>query len=339
MKGRDLAPEVIDIRQFNAQAFEHLLDAESAAWDAALHWDYTPARRLISSCLDEKRISGYALVEEGRITGYSFFFYEGEKGLIGSLFMAPDGDPLEPALLLLQHVIETLLATPALRRVETQLPHYALEQLEPCFRAHGFDCFLRRFMVLPLSPGGPATTSYSATENRRGRAQASPPGGFQFLPWEGKHDRGAAEIILSAYRGHIDAQINDQYGSLAGAARLVDNIMRQHGCGDVLPDASLVAIHRATEKLAGVVALTAVRARTAHIPQIAVAREFQGMDLGSRLMEASFREAARHGYEEVTLTVTDLNAGAVRFYDRLGFHTLRTFGAFVWEAREGRAPE
>jgi ribosomal protein S18 acetylase RimI-like enzyme len=50
-------------------------------------------------------------------------------------------------------------------------------------------------------------------------------------------------------------------------------------------------------------------------------------------MEMSFQEAARHGYEEITLTVTDLNAGAVRFYDRLGFQTLRTFGAFVWEPR------
>jgi ribosomal protein S18 acetylase RimI-like enzyme len=336
MKGSDLALEVIDIRQFNGHAFEHLLDAESKAWDTSLRWDYTSSRRLISSCLDEKRLSGYALVEEGRMTGYSFFFYEGEKGLIGSLFMAPDGDPLEPALLLLKHVIETLVATPGLRRVETQLPHYALEQLEPCFRAHGFDSFLRRFMAIPLSPRGLAIPSYSATETRRARPQPSPAGGFQIEPWESKHDRGAAEVILSAYRGHIDAQINNQYGSLAGAAHLVENIMRQHGCGDVLPEASLVAIHRATQKLAGVLAVTAVRARTAHIPQIAVAREFQGMDLGSRLMEVSFREAARHGYEEVTLTVTDLNAGAVRLYDRLGFQTLRTFGAFVWEAREGR---
>ena len=57
--------------------------------------------------------------------------YEGEKGLIGSLFVAPNSEPLDSALILLKHVIETLVGTPGLRRVETQLPHFALEQLEP----------------------------------------------------------------------------------------------------------------------------------------------------------------------------------------------------------------
>ena len=329
-----MAQEVIDIRQFNGKAFELLLDAESKAWDTGLHWDYTPSRQLISSCLDDKRLSGYALVNDGNINGYSFFFYEGEKGLIGSLFVAPDGELLEPALLLLRHVIETLLATPGLRRVETQLPHYTLEQLDPCFRAQGFESFLRRFMMLPLSARWPASESYSGAGTRAGRSQPPGLGGFQFEPWERKHDREAAEVILNAYRGHIDAQINDQYGSLAGATHLVENIVRQRGCGELLPEASLVAVHRATQKLAGVLAVTSVRAHTAHIPQIAVAREFQGMNLGTKLLEMSFLAAARRGYEEITLSVTEMNSGAVRLYHRLGFQTLRTFGAFIWEQRQ-----
>ena len=328
-----MTPEIIDIRQFSAQAFEQLLDAESRAWDTELRWDYTASKRLISSCLDEKRLSGYALVNSGIISGYSFFFYEGEKGLIGSLFVAPNGEPLEPGLILLKHVIETLVATPGLRRVETQLPHFSMEQLDPCFRAHGFDSFLRRFMCLPLSARWSASKSYSETGEQSTRPQPSSLGGFLFIPWERKHDRAAAEVVLSAYRGHVDGQINDQYVSLAGAAHLVENIMTQRGCGEILPEASLVALHRPTQKLAAVLAVTGVRGRTAHVPQIAVAREFQGMSLGKRLMEMSFLEAARHGYEEITLTVTDMNAGAVRFYDRLGFQTLRTFGAFVWEPR------
>ena len=41
-------------------------------------------------------------------------------------------------------------------------------------------------------------------------------------------------------------------------------------------------------------------------------------------------ELAREGFSEVSLTVTTLNSGAVRLYERLGFHTFREFGAFVW---------
>ena len=83
--------------------------------------------------------------------------------------------------------------------------------------------------------------------------------------------------------------------------------------------------------MAAVLAMTAVRARTAHIPQIAVAPEFQGLGIGTAMMEMSFQRLAKQGYKEVTLTVTDRNSGAVRLYERMGFETFRAFGAFVWE--------
>ena len=78
------------------------------------------------------------------------------------------------------------------------------------------------------------------------------------------------------------------------------------------------------------VALTAVRLGTAHVPQVAVAPEFQSGGLGTLLLDLAFAEAANRGYQEVSLTVTDLNIGARRLYERLGFQTFRTFGAFVW---------
>ena len=52
--------------------------------------------------------------------------------------------------------------------------------------------------------------------------------------------------------------------------------------------------------------------------------------LGTAMMELSFAGLAKAGYREVSLTVTDLNAGAVELYERLGFGTFRKFGAFVW---------
>jgi ribosomal protein S18 acetylase RimI-like enzyme len=328
-----LTSEVIDIRQFTAREFEPLLETESRAWSANLRWNYTASRRLISTCLDDRKLSGYALRSEGRITAYSFFFYEGEKGLIGNLFVAPDGDRLAPALVLLEHVIETLLATPGLRRVETQLPHFTYEELEPCFRAQAFESYLRRFMALSLVHRPLGSPSSHAAKARSAHGTAPGPEAFRLEPWERRHDQAAAELLYDTYRYHVDARINDQYTSSAGATRLIENIVHQRGCGELLPPASLVAVHRPTQKLAGVLAVTAVRPRTAHIPQVAVAGEFQGAGLGAVMMERSFQELAAQGYEEVSLTVTDLNASAVRLYEHLGFETFRTFGAFVWDRR------
>ena len=91
-----------------------------------------------------------------------------------------------------------------------------------------------------------------------------------------------------------------------------------------------MAIHRPTRKLAGLLAITAVRPHTAHIPQIAVAPEFQGQGLGTEMMARGFDECLRQGFREISLTVTDSNSGAVRLYEGLGFQTFRIFVAFVW---------
>ncbi len=320
-----MAPEIIDIRQFEARAFQPLLRIESQEWSSGLHWDYASSTELITSCLEEKRLSGYALLSDKQLRGYCFFFYEGEKGLIGNLFVEPsEGTDVAQARLLLDHVLETMLATPGIRRIETQLPHYSFEDLLPTFQARRFSGYARYFMAAPLRPwgngggGGPE------------RPPCNLPSGFTMVPWERKHDREAAQLLYLAYRDHVDAAINDQYGSSEGSERLIDNIVRHRGCGEHVPRASQVAYHQASRKLAGILAITSVRTRTAHIPQVAVAREFQSCGLGSAMMQLSFRDLARRGFEEVSLTVTEANAGAVRLYRRLGFENFRTFGAFAW---------
>lgn len=312
--------EIIDIRRFVAQDFAPLLDAESHAWREGLRWDFTSSARVVSTCLQEKRLSGYALVFQGKVQGYCFFFYDGEKGLIGDLFVDPSSAGLEQALRLLEHVIETLLATPGLRRVEAQLPHFGFEQLEPCFHTSHFEGYRRRFMALSLLHGPLAHA-------KRGSSSLND---FLIVPWERKHDHEAAELVYDTYCNHVDTIINDQYGSLAGATRLIENIIHQHGCGEYLPHLSHVALHRSSQRLAGILAVTAVLPDTAHIPQVAIARPFQGCGLGTLLMELSFEDLARQGYQQVSLTVTDQNAGALRLYERLGFETFRTFGAFVF---------
>src|SRR5215472_2578644 len=275
--------------------------------------------RVISQCLAEQRLSGYALVNDGHIEGYSFFVCEGEKGLVGDLFAVNDA-ARHQTFRLLDHVLETLLAIPGVKRVEAQLPHYRTEELEPRFRECGFKAFGRRFMACTLEGLQPTSNS-----------QQTPPADFAIQTWKRRHDSLAAQLIAHTYRGHVDAVINDQYASAGGASRLIDNIFELRGCGEPLPQACLVALHAPTGKLAGLIALTGVQRATAHVPQVAIGSEFQSLGLGTALLDLSFREAHRLGYAEVSLTVTDLNRGALRFYERLGFETFRTFGAFVWE--------
>jgi len=325
-----LTSEIIDIRRFDANAFAPLLEAESRAWNNELRWDFAPSARVISRCLREMRLAGYALVTEGKLQGYCFFYYDGEKGLIGDLFLDPSGAAVDSAHRLLNHVLETLLATPGVRRVEAQLPHFSFEALESCFRSYGFQGHHRRFMIRRLGGPRPASGALISPGEKPGSTALE---GFSVLPWERQHDREAAELLYQTYRHHVDAGINDQYSSLAGTTRLVENIVLQQGCGEYLPRISRVAVHCPSQRLAGVLAVTAVRPKTAHIPQLAIPAAFQGQGLGTLLMESAFQDLAGQGFEEISLTVTDGNAGAVKLYDRLGFKTFREFGAFVYQVR------
>ncbi len=316
--------EIIDIRRFEARQFSDLLEAEASAWKNTLRWDFADSVRIINSCLRDKRLSGYALVGEGKIHGYCFFFYDGEKGIVGDLYVRPGLPASGQEQALLQHTLETLLATPGLRRIEAQLPHYERERLASCFNARGFQSYLRCFMSLPLKQHalhGSEPPRYSRWEREE----------IELTSWQKRFNNDAAEMLYQSYQNHVDSLINDQYASALGATRLIENILHNQGCGDFLPHISRMAVHTETQKLAGILTVTRVRPRTAHIPQVGVGPAFQGLGVGTAMMEAAFQDLRDDGFEEITLTVTEANSGAVRLYKRLGFVTYKTFGAFIYE--------
>src|SRR3979490_2833834 len=79
---------------------------------------------MILRYVDAKILPGYAAIERGRIFGYSFFVYEGSKGVIGDLYVTncnrlPDARKVE--LQLVTHVMETLQQSPGIHRIEAQL--------------------------------------------------------------------------------------------------------------------------------------------------------------------------------------------------------------------------
>src|SRR5580700_3415134 len=116
--------EILDLRHFSSVDLRPLLNQEIESWGALLSWDYRSSAEMILRYVDAKILPGYAAVERGRVFGYSFFVYEGSKGVIGDLYVVNgnrSSDAHEVEIKLLTHVIETLQQSPGIHRVEAQL--------------------------------------------------------------------------------------------------------------------------------------------------------------------------------------------------------------------------
>src|ERR1700688_3675606 len=116
--------EILDLRHFSSIDLRPLLNDETRVWSNLLSWDYNGSAEMILRYVDAKILPGYAAIERGRIFGYSFFVYEGSKGVVGDLFVSNGGrvqNAREVEVKLLTHVIETLQQSPGIHRVEAQL--------------------------------------------------------------------------------------------------------------------------------------------------------------------------------------------------------------------------
>jgi ribosomal protein S18 acetylase RimI-like enzyme len=69
-----------------------------------------------------------------------------------------------------------------------------------------------------------------------------------------------------------------------------------------------------------------------HTTQVCVMPGYQGHGIGRQLMEHSIQALRRRQYESLSLTVTSINRRAVELYEHLGFRTVKTFAAGVWQA-------
>ena len=83
--------EILDLRHFSSSDLRPLLDEEAQLWSKLLAWDYSNSAEMILRYIDARILPGYAALEKGRFCGYSFFVYEGSKGVIGDLFVEGDG--------------------------------------------------------------------------------------------------------------------------------------------------------------------------------------------------------------------------------------------------------
>jgi ribosomal protein S18 acetylase RimI-like enzyme len=316
---RSLQVEILDLRHFSSVDLRALLQDEIREWARVLSWDYSGSTEMILRYVDAKILPGYAAIERGRIVGFAFFVYEGSKGVIGDLFVANGGrlpDPQEIESRLLLHVIETLQQSPGIHRVEAQLLVHEAGVVARPFVEQGFQRHQRLFMGLELSH------------------QLNPPRidpEIELRRWSEQDYQTAAAVITTAYRGHVDSEINDQYRTLSGSLRFLNNIVRFPGCGTFDAEGSFVAVHKRTRSLVGLILCSRVRHDVGHVTQVCVLPEFRSHGLGESLIAATVGNLRQRNFSLLSLTVTEANTRAVTLYQRLGFDIRRVFDAFVWE--------
>ena len=149
--------------------------------------------------------------------------------------------------------------------------------------------------------------------------------------WVEADYQAAAAVITAAYRSHVDAQINDQYHTLSGSLRFLNNIVRFPGCGLFDAESSYVALDRKTRNLIGLILCSRVRSDVGHVTQICVLPEYRSRGIGECLVAATVGDLRKRSFSLLSLTVTEANSRAVELYRRLSFDTKRVFDAFVWE--------
>jgi ribosomal protein S18 acetylase RimI-like enzyme len=310
---------IVDLRQVSARQLEPLFGEEQRYWLDQLHWDYRPSLQLIGKFIDAKSLAGCAALADGQPAGYGFYVFEESKALIGGLFVAPQYAESGAASRLLAQLLNYLQNAAEVQRIEAQVMPFGAP-LDPAFAGAGFRLFERKFMLLPLAES---------------QADAVPLGeGLRLEPWDDRSFEPCARLIQAAYAGHVDAEINDQYRSEAGALRFLKNIVVLPGCGQFQPHASFV-VKRAVagdEPLAGAVLTSCVSHGVGHTTQLCVLPELRRSGLGRRLMAASIQALRSARFHALSLTVTAQNERAVRLYEQIGFRLVKSFRAAVWHS-------
>src|ERR1700678_105570 len=269
--------EILDLRHFAAPMLRPVLDAEGEIWKKRLHWDYRTSSKLLMQYLDSHMLPGYAALESGQVTGYAFCVYEETKAVIGDVFalgcQAPgesdlpgsgfSGTDMVPASAheieqtLLRHLFETLIGSPHVDRIESQLLLHPSGAHSGIFRQAGFQVFRRLFMVQPL-------------KSLWSQPRVELPHGLELRGWRDEDLTPAGQLISEAYREHPDSVINDQYRSVHGSQRFLHNIVRYSGCGMFAPQVSHVVVNRHTKALAALVLGSRVSTQSGHITQLCV---------------------------------------------------------------------
>ncbi|MBV8816879.1 MAG: GNAT family N-acetyltransferase [Acidobacteriaceae bacterium] len=311
-------PRLVELRHVRSNELDYLLDEETATWKESLDWDFNASASLVRRFIDMQSLSGFCLLMNGQPIGYSYFVCEDRKGLIGDLYVLREFASVENESRLLNSVLDVLLKTPLVKRVESQLMMLRTAATMPLPHWRYLNVYRRDFMETSL-------------EGVAGLSPASAESSVAIDNWSDASQEDAASLIANAYRGHVDAEINDQYRSAAGARKFLMNIVQFPGCGSFFQPASFVAVDPKTGRVCGMCLASLVAPEVGHITQICVSRSVRGKGVGYALLRRSMQSLARNHCKRASLTVTSSNREAIELYERVGFRKIKEFAAHIWD--------
>ncbi len=315
---RDVVPrfELVDLSRVRAAELEVFWREEIQQWSERLHWNVSGAISVLRRTSERGGLRGKALREGGRTVGYAYYVIEGSRGVLSGLALAPRGDRAELATALLRAVTQDMRVS-GVTRVETQFVSFETPGLARCFEQEGFECYWRDFLRRELHPKWmKIVRSRWVTISPFGSADVSP----------------AATIMVKAHRGQVDSRMNELYRDASGCHVLLENILRQRGCGVPISEASSTARERATDRPVGFAVATEIAPRHAHLAQIAVVPEVQGQGIGQALLSRVMAGLAELGYQTLSLMVSRGNERARHLYLQSEFRPVVSFPVFSWTA-------
>lgn len=311
-------PEIVELGSLTVTDLDPLLSEEIGIWEQRFAWDFRPSADLLRRFLQIQSLYGYALVSGKRVIGYAYHVCEGRKGLIGDFYVRSDYASASHEMMLLGATVQGLMLVSGVRRIESQLMQLHMPVTQPLPFARYLTRHDRYFMEVKRGsvPGlQPRTPQIRVT----------------FQSWAERYQEEIAHLVSAAYRGHVDSAINDQYRSIPGARHFLMNIVRYPGCGSFNGPASVIALDDRTGRVCGVCLASMVSACSGHITQLCILPALRNARLGYELLRQSLVRLTEAGCASVSLTVTCSNVDAIRLYESVGFRTLNTFPALVWE--------
>ena len=311
-------PEIVDLRRITPRELDPLLLEETTEWETALDWDFSKSADLVRKFSEMRALAGCALVDQGEVAGYGYSVLEEHKGLVGDLYVRPLWRGGDAEIRIFRALLDSLIATPRVQRIESQLMLVEGAVAKALQRERFVRLFERVLM-------GTADLD-SMLPGRRNLERR-----FRLERWAAQSHDAAAALIALAYRGHVDAQINDQYQTLAGRAAVFVQHCAVSGMRFVLR-AGLFCCLRPQNRLDCGSGARELYCRQRGACNAAVRQSrCAGRGAGYELLRQSLHALQSAGARGVSLTVTASNAGALELYRRCGFRERRRFFAYVWE--------
>src|SRR5690242_2451951 len=104
-------PEIVDLRRLTARDLRALLEEEIATWRTDLEWDFEKSADLVLRFVDLRALNGYAVLEDGEVSGYLYYVLEENKAQIGDLYVRREYRDAEREGRLLSAALEAVATT------------------------------------------------------------------------------------------------------------------------------------------------------------------------------------------------------------------------------------